>query len=266
MSTHTQSHIAYLKNERMKKISIHGIRIGILVAFIILWEVLAKFNLMDVFIMSSPSRIVETLINLSQDGGLFFHISVTTLETLIGFFIATVIGTFFGFLNWWSDKLFKITEPYLVVLNSLPKIALGPILIIWCGAGYNSIIAMTVLICVIITIITVQNAFLAVPQEQISMMQGMGASRLTIFRKLIFQASLPTTISMLKINVGLSFVGSIMGEYLVSKAGIGYLIVYGSQVFDLDLVMACTVILLILAGLIYYLVSLLEKFAIRYKG
>ena len=266
MSSHTKSHIAYLQKEKFKRISIHGIRIGILVAFIVLWEVFAHFGLIDVFIMSSPSRILATLIDLAQGGKLFFHIGVTTAETLIGFLIATVVGTFFGFLNWWSNKLMQITEPYLVVLNSLPKIALGPILIIWCGAGYNSIIAMTVLICVIITIITVQNAFLAVPQEQISMMQGMGANRLTIFSKLIFQASLPTTISMLKINVGLSFVGSIMGEYLVSKAGIGYLIVYGSQVFDLDLVMACTVILLILAGLIYYLVSLLEKFTIRYKG
>ena len=266
MINHTQSHLAYLKKEKMQRWSIHAIRLGILVGFIILWELLAYFNIIDVFIMSCPSRIVETLFDLASGGELFFHIGVTTAETLIGFAIATVVGTFFGFLNWWSSKLKKISEPYLVVLNSLPKIALGPILIIWFGAGYNSIIAMTVLICVIITIITVQNAFLAVPQEQISMMQGMGASRLTIFRKLIFQASLPTTISMLKINVGLSFVGSIMGEYLVSKAGIGFLIVYGSQIFDLDLVMTCTVILLILAGLIYYGVSLLEKFSIRYKG
>ncbi|MEG1519763.1 MAG: ABC transporter permease subunit, partial [Clostridia bacterium] len=163
------------------------------------------------------------------------------------------------------DFLNKVTEPYLVILNSLPKIALGPIIIIWCGAGYNAIIAMTVLICIITTIITVQDAFLSVPQEKIQLLRGMGASKLDIFKKLIFKASLPTTITMLKINVGLSFVGSIMGEYLVSRFGLGYLIVYGGQVFKLDLVLACTIVLMILAGIIYYLVSLLERLVIRYK-
>lgn len=265
MENFSSSHLRYLKNERNRTVMVHFVRIAVLLAILILWEVLSQLNIIDPFIMSSPSRIVVTIIDLFQNGNLLFHIGVTLFETLVGFAIATVLGTFIGFLNWYSDFLNKVTEPYLVILNSLPKIALGPIIVIWFGSGYNSIIVMTVLICIITTIITVQNAFLAVPQEKIQLMRGMGASKLDIFNKLIFKASLPTTITMLKINVGLSFVGSIMGEYLVSRFGLGYLIVYGGQVFKLDLVLACTIILMVLAGIIYFLVSLLERLVIRYK-
>lgn len=259
-------HNKYLKKLKHENIFIHSVRIGLLVFLVVLWEILSDFEIIDPFIMSSPSRIAKTISELFNGGTLFFHIGVTLLETLVGFVIATVFGTFFASLNWWSKKVNAVAEPYLVVLNSLPKIALGPIIIIWFGAGMNAIIAMTVLICIIITIITVQNAFYSTPEEMIKLLRGMGANKINIFRKLVFPYSLPTIISMLKINVGLSFVGSIMGEYLVSRAGLGYLIVYGGQIFDLDLVLACTVILMLLAGLIYYAVSLLEKCVITRKA
>lgn len=260
----TKEHLEYLKREKRRKIAVKITQAGALVLLIALWEILARNNIIDPFIMSSPSRVVKSIVSLSKTG-LWRHVYVTLFETITGFLIADVVGLLAGFLMWYFDFFKEVAEPYLVVLNSLPKIALGPILIVWCGIGYKPIIAMTVLICVIITNISVLSAFAETDGDKIYLLRAMKARKITIFFKLVFPSSLPAIISMLKINVGLAFVGSIMGEYLVSREGLGYLIVYGGQVFKLDLVMAATVILLFLAGIIYYLVSLLEKLVIRYR-
>lgn len=257
-------HEKYLKKAKNHKIAVTFTQIGVLIFLIGFWELGAKIGLIDPFIMSSPSRIINSISTLLSQG-LMRHIGVTLYETMLGFVIATTIGLVFGFLMWYCKFFKEVSQVYLVVLNSLPKIALGPILIVWFGIGKNAIIAMTVLICVIITNLTVLSAFLETDNDKVYLLQAMGAKKITIFLKLVFPSSLPTIISMLKINVGLSFVGSIMGEYLVSREGLGYLIVYGGQVFKLDLVMASTIILLILAGGIYFLVSLLEKLTIKYK-
>ena len=208
---------------------------------------------------SSPSRIVKTLKDLLSTGELWKHIGTTVYETITGFFIATAAGTFIALLLWWSENLRRISEPYIIVLNSLPKIALGPIIIVWFGSGTKSIVFMTVIITIIVTIITMLNGFLSSDKGKIMLLESMGANKFVIMRKLIIPQSLPTFISCLKINVGMAWIGSIMGEYLTSKQGIGYLIVYGGQVFKLDLVMASTVILCILAGAMYAIVATLEK-------
>lgn len=255
----------YLKRQRNKKILTVVVQISILIAFLGLWELLARLNVIDRFLMSMPSEIVRTIITLYESGELFIHLSTTLYETLLGFIIATAVGTIIALLLWWSEFLRKVLEPYIVVLNSLPKIALGPIIIVWFGAGTKSIVFMAILITVIVTIITMLNGFLAVESGKILLMRSLGASKLQMLYKLVLPGSLPTFISCLKINVGMAWIGSIMGEYLVSKQGIGYLIVYGGQVFRLDLVMASTVILCILAGLMYLAVSLLEKLLIKNK-
>ena len=184
-----------------------------------------------------------------------------TLETLSGFFIATILGLLIAIAFWWSDTLRKIFEPYIVVLNSLPKIALGPIIIIWFGSGTSAIIFMTVIITVIVTIINLLTGFCETDENKLLLMRAMGAKKAQIFGKLVLPSSIPNIISTLKINVGMSWIGSIMGEYLVSKQGIGYLIVYGGQVFKLDLVMTSTVILCILAALMYFSMFSLFTFA-----
>lgn len=260
----TEEHKRYLKKISRRKRAVIITQIGTLVLFILLWELLSRFYIIDPFIMSSPSRVIKSIADLIENG-LLRHIGITLFETMTGFLIANIIGFISGFLMWYFAFFKDVAEPYLVVLNSLPKIALGPILIVWCGIGYKPIIAMTVLICVIITNITVLSAFCETDGDKIYLLRAMNAKKITIFFKLVLPSSLPSIISMLKINVGLSFVGSIMGEYLVSREGLGYLIVYGGQVFKLDLVMAATVILLVLAGVIYYLVSLLEKLVIKYR-
>ena len=243
----------YLSDKRKKKIKIIALQIGLLILFFGLWELLAQTEVIDSFITSCPSRMFRTLkLLVKQD-------LLTLLECICGFLIATVLGTIIAILLWWSETLRKVLEPYIVVLNSLPKIALGPVIIIWMGAGYGAIIAMTVLICIIVTIMSVLAGFMECNEDKILLMRAMGANKFQILFKLLLPASLPNLISVLKINVGLSWVGVIMGEYLVSSAGLGYLIIYGGQVFKLDLVMTSTMILCLLAALMYLTVALIEK-------
>ena len=210
--------------------------------------------------MSSPSKIIKQIGILIENGTLFYHIGITLMEATIGFFIATIVGTVIAIILWWNETIRKILDPYIVVINSLPKIALGPILIIWIGAGFGAIIAMDILIMIVITILSMLSAFNSCDENKILLLKSMGATKLQILLKLIIPNSLIEFISVLKINVGLTWIGTIMGEYLVSKAGLGYLIVYGGQVFKLDLVMASTIILCLLAALMYFLVVILEKF------
>ncbi|MBO7369118.1 MAG: ABC transporter permease [Clostridia bacterium] len=262
---YSEEHLKFLKREKRKSFFVTFSQIAILVLFLGLWEILTATGLVDGFLFSSPSRIVTTAQNLAVEGELFTHIFTTLYETLLGFFIATSVGLIIAVLLWWSDLAKKIFEPYLVVMNSLPKIALGPLIIIWFGAGVTSIIFMTVIITIIVTIINLLTGFCEVDDNKILLLKSMGANKFQIFNKLIFPATIPNFISTLKINVGMSWIGSIMGEYLVSKQGIGYLIVYGGQVFKLDLVMTSTVILCILAAVMYFLVVLIEKLLVKWK-
>ena len=256
-------HLLYLKKRRNSKILTHVARISLLLFLIGLWELAAQLNWIDAFIMSSPSRIVKTIGDLAATGDLWRHTWITLYENILGFLLSTVIGTLIAVALWWSTRLRNLLDPYIVVLNSLPKIALGPVIIIWFGAGTKAIIVMAILISIVITILNMLTAFLSCDKNKILLLRSMGANKFQVLTKLLVPHSIPAFLSVLKINVGLSWVGTIMGEYLVSKAGLGYLIVYGGQVFKLDLVMASTVILCVLAALMYYLVSLLEKYLYR---
>ena len=255
----SHAHQIYLRGEKRKRKIVTLLRWGLLVVLLGLWELLATLGVIDTFLMSCPSRIATTLYKLTASGELFVHIGYTLYETVTGFLIATTLGTLIASVLWWFETARNVLEPYVIVLNGLPKIALGPILIVWAGAGTGAIVAMTVLICIVITVIDMLAGFTAVDKEKRLLMQTMHASRLQTFTKLVLPANVSTLISVLKVNVGLSWVGSIMGEYLVSRAGLGYLIVYGGQVFKLDLVMASTVILCALAGVMYSLVVIIEK-------
>ena len=252
-------HLAYLKKERNKKIIITLSRILILVLILGVWELCAQIKVIDPFITSSPSRVVKTIGDLLNNGTLFYHIGITLGETIAGFALAVVLGYSIAVLLWASDSAMKILEPYIVVLNSLPKIALGPLIIIWIGTGYTAIIFMTVIVSIIVCIMNTLASFIAVDKTKLLLMKAMGAGKLTTLRKLIMPATIPSLMNTLKVAVGLAWIGSIMGEYIVSKAGLGYLIVYGGQVFKLDLVMTATFILCVLAGGMYGIISLIEK-------
>lgn len=261
----SREHAVYLKKMQREKARTLVVQVLLLVFLILLWEVAAKLGWINAFITSQPSRVVETLANLYNEGILFYHTGITILETVIGFTLGTIIGTAIAIFLWWSQFLAKVLDPYLVVLNSLPKIALGPILIVWIGSGMTAIIAMAMLVSLIVTILTVYSGFAQVDPERIKLLKTFGASKMQILRKVILPASVPTVISALKINVGLSWVGVIVGEFLVSKAGLGYLIVYGGQVFRLSLVMTSVIILAVAAAVMYQAVVLLEKLFVKWQ-
>ncbi|MBO5046442.1 MAG: ABC transporter permease [Clostridia bacterium] len=259
----SREHALFLKKYKQNTAVVWSFRIGILIVLFGVWELFASLNWVNPFITSSPSRIAKTVYSLYQDGSLFYHIGITLSETLLGFLIAVVGGTAIALALWWSDTLRKILEPYIVVLNALPKIALGPLIIIWFGTGTKAIVFMTVLVGIIVTILHMLSAFIATDGNKMLLLRSMGASKVQILQKLVIPAALPSFIAMLKVNVGMAWIGSIMGEYIVSKAGLGYLIVYGGQVFKLDLVMSATCILCLLAALMYFLVVLLEKTIVK---
>lgn len=254
----------YLNKIKRNKIFIVLIQIGLLVFVVFLWELLARLKVIDTFIASSPSRIIEEYQVLFKIN-FIHHINTTLVEALISFSIATFGGSIIAIILWWNDTLRKILDPYIVVLNSLPKIALGPIIIVWFGIGTTPIIVIAVLIMIIITIISMLNTFTSCDENKILLLKSMGANKFQILFKLILPHSLLEFISVLKINVGLTWVGTIMGEYLVSRAGLGYLIVYGGQVFDIDLVITSTVTLCLLASLMYFIVLIVEKIAIKHR-
>ncbi|MEG1751964.1 MAG: ABC transporter permease [Clostridia bacterium] len=255
-------HKLYLKKIKIDKVTTIISQIAIFIAIMGIWELLVKIKILDGFFFSSPSRILNSIIELLVGGQLFLHIGVTLYETILGFLIATVLGTLLAILLASFKKLRNILEPYVVILNSLPKIALGPMIIIWVGAGTTAIVTICVLICVIVTTLSMLSAFLNCDEDKILLIKSMGANKFQILTKLIIPNAMPEFISVLKINVGLAWVGSIMGEYLVSKAGLGYLIVYGGHIFNLDLVMASTLVLCVLAGGMFWIIAKIEK---KYK-
>ncbi|AQS03541.1 putative aliphatic sulfonates transport permease protein SsuC [Clostridium beijerinckii] len=255
----SKEHEIYLNKVKKTKRKILITRILILVIFIALWQIAANLKWIDPFLTSSPTRVIESFVSLYEGGGLIKHIAVTCYETILGFSLGTILGSLIAVILWWSPFVSKILDPYLVVLNALPKVALAPIIIFWIGNGIPAIIVIALLISVITTIISVLTGFNEIDKEKIMLMNTFRATKIQILRYLIFPYSIPILISALKINVGLSWVGVIMGEFLVAKNGLGFLIVYGGQVAQLDMVMMSIVILSAIAFIMYEVVAIVEN-------
>ncbi|MTV48679.1 ABC transporter permease subunit [Heliobacillus mobilis] len=249
----------YLQKMRKEKWLIILTQAFILAAFIVAWEVMASARIIDPFLFSRPSQIIELLLKLAREGELFHHVAVTVGETLAGFFLGTFLGLLTAILLWWYPSLARLMDPFLVVLNSTPKIALGPIFIVWMGNGYGAILTMALTISVITTITVIYSGFTEVPEGYVKLIRVFGGNRWEILRKVILPASVPTIIAALKVNIGLTLVGVIVGEFLVSKSGLGYLIIYGGQVFQLTLVIASIVILAVVAAILYQFVAWFER-------
>ena len=255
----SKEHQKYIRLQKTKNFVIQFSRIMLLVLIIGVWELVAHKAWVDPFIISSPSRVVKQNIELYENGTLFLHVLTTLNETVLAFVLSTLIGSAIAILLYLVAPIRRVLEPYLVILNSLPKIALGPLIIIWVGIGTKAIVTMGILICVVITTINLLNGFLSVSNEKVMLLKSMGANKYQILTKLIFPANVPNFMATLKINLGMAWVGVIMGEYLSSKAGLGYLLVYGGQVFNLDLVMCAIVLLCILSGIMYGIISICEQ-------
>lgn len=255
----------YLKQQKRSRRWILFWQIAVVLLFFGIWEAAAHFGWIDSFIFSRPSRIWRCLLQMKAYD-LPRHIGTTVGETLVGFLLGVVFGTLLAIILWWSPAISRVCEPYLVVLNSLPKIALGPVIIILAGAGTRAIIFMALAISLVVTVLEMLHGFYRTDPEYIRMAETFGANRRQIFCKIVFPYNIATLFTSLKINIGLSLVGVIAGEFLVSRAGLGYLIVYGGQVFRMDLVMASVLILAVVAALMYEAVVLLQKFVLRRFG
>jgi len=256
----------WLAASRRDKMLVRAAKVAILAAIFIFWEAAAAAGVIDPFITSSPSRFTASIARLFFRGELMQHILVTTLEAIAGFICGTLLGTAVASALWCSDFLCRVMEPYLVILNALPKIALGPIFIVWIGAGPKAIVVIAVTVSVVVTVLEVLSGFRSTDADMIRLAQTFGAKKSQIFAKVVLPANIPTIISSLKVSVGMSWVGVIVGEFLISKSGLGYLIVYGSQVFQLDLVMASVVILSLIATLMFFCIQYIERLLLAKRG
>ncbi len=253
-----------LKKHKRHNLYIKLIQIFIGLSFILCWELLSNYNIINSFIFSSPSKIIKTLIDLYQNNNLFNNIYITLIELFISFSLGTILGFIIALIFYRFNFIKKIFDPYMTILNSLPKVALGPLLIIWMGANNKSIIVMALLINLIVSIISFYNGFINTNQYKSKLLTSFGANTKQIIFHLVIPSSMETIFSTLKLNISMSLIGVIMGEFLSSKAGIGYLILYGTQVFNLNLVMTGIFLLLILSYLLYLIISLLERKSLKH--
>ena len=253
----------YLKKKKKEKLIVLFIQIIIITSFFVLWEYLSNNNYINSFIFSSPSKIVTTITGLISSNNLFSHIITTIYEVVIAFVLGIVLSFIIALILYEFPLIAKIVDPFLTMLNSLPKVALGPLIIIIVGANTKSIITMALLINLIVTMMSIYNGFLNTDEYKIKLLKSFKASKKDILTKLVIPNSYETIISSLKINISMTMIGVIMGEFLVSKKGLGYLIIYGTQVFNLSMVMSGILILIILSYLMYLIVGYIEKVLIK---
>lgn len=255
----SDEHIKYLKSIKRKKIFITISQLSLLILGLSLWEILSRTNIINSFIFSSPSKVLTTLFNLYRDNNLFIHIYTTSYEVLFSFLLSFIFAFIFALTLYSFKTLKSILDPFIVALNSLPKVALGPLIIIWLGTSTKSIIFNSLLISVIVTSMTILNGMESCDKDLIKLFKVFGAKRKDLLTKLIIPSAKNEIISSLKIDISMSLIGVIMGEFLSCKKGIGYLILYGTQVFNLSLVMCGILILSLLSFIFNIIINTLEK-------
>ncbi len=248
----------YMKNHYRHHHIVTLLRLLILILFLGTWEYAGRIELIDTFFFSSPSMIAAYFKEMLLDGSFITHTGITLLETLISFLLITLISIIIATLLWYSKTLSEILEPYLVVLNSLPKSALAPLFIVWLGTGLNTIIVAGISVALFGSIISLYTGFKQVDKEKLKLIYTLGGSPITAFHKVVLPSSIPVILSNMKVNIGLALVGVIIGEFLAARKGLGYLIIYGSQVFKLNMVITSIIILCLIAMGLYQLIQWLE--------
>ena len=239
------------------------VKILILVLFLLQWEVTTRLHLVNSFIFSSPSRILSTCLSMIKSGDLILHIGITLGETLISFLLVTVISISVALLLWYFTFAADVAEPYLVVLNSLPKSALAPLFIVWFGTGFKTIVIAGISVAIFGSVIQLYQTFCQTDPDLYKLIYTLGGKRRHILRYILLPGSHPAILSGMKVNIGLCLVGVVIGEFLAARQGLGYLIIYGSQVFKLDWVLMSILILCLIAMGLYKGVELAEKWYCR---
>lgn len=248
----------FVRDHKRYHYKISSCRFFIFVAFLIIWELAADLNLIDTFFFSSPSNVIMCFVDLIMNQSLLLHIGITLFETIISFILVFILGMGTATLLWYSTSLSEISEPYLVVLNSLPKSALAPLFIVWLGTGTTTIIVAGISVAVFGSIISLYTGFRNVDSEKITLIYTLGGKKKDAFQKVVLPGSIPIILSTMKVNIGLALVGVIIGEFLAARRGLGYLIIYGSQVFQMHMVITSIIILCVIAMGLYQGIQYLE--------
>ena len=262
MTTCSNRQQQYLNLQKRHHFLIHFFRTRSLSSFI-LWEWTSQSGMIDSFVFGSPSKIARCFWNMVLDKTIFFHLGITLYETLLSFLFVTGISILSALLLWYSKKLSKILEPYLVVLNSLPKSALAPLLIVWLGANQTTIIIAGISVAIFGSILNLYTSFTSVDPEKIKLIYTLHGTRYHALTKVVLPGSVPVIISNMKVNIGLCLVGVIIGEFLAARSGLGYLIIYSSQVFKMDWLLMSIVLLCIMAMGLYTIINIVEKQVIK---
>ena len=252
-------HRHYLRHYHFHRLLVIFFRIFLLTGFLFLWEFCASHQIIDSFIFSSPSKIMNVLLLMISDHSIFLHLGVTLYETFVSFFLVIFVSILFAILLWYSNNLSEILEPYLVVLNSLPKSALAPLLIVWLGATKTTIIVTGMSVAIFGSILNLYTSFRSTDPGKIKLIYTLRGNHLHVLTKVILPYSIPAIISNMKVNIGLCLVGVIIGEFLAAKEGLGYLIIYSSQVFKMDWLLMSICILCVFAIFLYALIDFGEK-------
>lgn len=249
----------YLRDRDFHRKKVCFLRVTLLILLVLIWEVSSRTGVINSFIFSSPSRIAVTAQQMAADGSLWLHLGVTLGETLVSFVIVTFLGLMMAILLWLSPSLSEVLEPYLVMLNSLPKSALAPLLIVWLGNHVKTVIVAAVSVAVFGSVITLHTGFREIDTDKVKLIYSLGGTKRDVMFKVIVPGSVPMIVSNMKVNVGLCLVGVIIGEFLSAKAGLGYLIIYASQTFKMDWMLMSIVVLCLVSTVLYQGIHMLEK-------
>lgn len=234
-------------------------RTSIFILFLFIWEISARQNWIDSFIFSCPSQIANTFLSMLLNHQLMNHIGVTLLETLLSFFLVVFFGIGIAVLLWLCPRIASVVEPYLVVLNSIPKSALAPLLIVWLGANIRTIIVAGMSVAIFGSIISLYTGFGETDQDKLKLIYTLGGTKKDTLFKVVLPSAIPYLLSIMKVNIGLCLVGVIIGEFIGARRGLGYLIIYSSQVFKLDWMLMSITILCVIAMALYALLGMLER-------
>lgn len=260
----SSNQLVFIKKQQTHRRVVFVSRFFIFFLFLLTWELTSRFGIIDSFIFSSPSQVILCFWNMVIDCSIFLHVGVTLFETMISFVLVTLFSILIATFLWLSRKLYEIAEPFLVVLNSLPKSALAPLLIVWLGATPTTIIVAGMSVALFGSILNMTTAFQEVDVDKIKLIYTLRGTKPQVLTKVVIPSSIPAIVSNMKVNIGLCLVGVIIGEFLSARSGLGYLIIYSSQVFKMDWLLMSIVILCVLAMGLYALINLVEKLYQKY--
>lgn len=234
-------------------------------AGIAIWWAIAEFSSLPTFILPAPDRVGARFVEVLLDGSLLRHTAVTLTEVLIGLAVGVVIAMLLGYVLAKSPDLERVLSPYVVASQSIPVVAVAPLLVIWLGPGQVSKVVVAALIVFFPVLVNTVVGVRSVPDDLYDLMRSLRATRWQIFSKLEVPAALPVLFGGLKVGATLSVIGAVVGEFVGADAGLGFLINLARGMYDTPLVFVAIITLVALAMGLYGLVELMESILLAWQ-